>query len=276
MTGALYVCGTPIGNLDDVSPRLRSTLESVDLIYAEDTRRTAKLLNHLGISTPQRALFAGNEVSRSIELLTALEDGSNVALLSDAGLPGISDPGSEAVRRAHESGIDVIVVGGPSAVTMAVAGSGFGGGGFSFEGFLPRKGRDRSDRLSVIASETRPVVLFASPRRLHSDLADLRERCGGRREVYVARELTKLHEETWVGTLDSAVERWAGEVKGEVTLVLGPTEAEGPSLDQSIADAERAMEQGLSLSEAARSTASRTGVSRRDLYEALIERQTPS
>lgn len=161
-------------------------------------------------------------------------------------------------------------------MTMAIAGSGFGGAGFSFEGFLPRKGRERAERIAVIGAETRPVVLFASPKRLSADLGDLRDACGGDREVYVARELTKLHEETWVGSLDAAVEKWAGEVKGEVTLVLGPAEVEAPSLDRAIDDAERAMSDGLSLSEAARTTASETGVSRRDLYEALLERQTPS
>jgi 16S rRNA (cytidine1402-2'-O)-methyltransferase len=268
--GRLVVCATPIGNLGDISERLRNTLASADVVYAEDTRRTAKLLSHLGLSVPIISLFAGNEMVRTNQLTDAVRTGEIVVLVSDAGMPTVSDPGAAAVRSVRDAGLPVTVVPGPSAVTTALALSGFGGDRFVFEGFLPRKGREREQRLAEIAVDTRPVVLFASPNRLAEDLADLRAVCGGSRQVAVARELTKLHEESWVGSLDTAVERWAEEVKGEVTVVLGPHEPEPPSAVEAIAEARDLVAAGTSVSEAARAVAERTGVSRREIYEALI------
>lgn len=271
--GRLVVCATPIGNLGDISDRLRNTLASADVIYAEDTRRTAKLLSHLGISVPIVSLFTGNEVARSNQLTDAVRTGETVVLVSDAGMPTVSDPGAAAVRAVREADLPVTIVPGPSAVTSALTLSGFGADRFAFEGFLPRKGKERVERLAVVAVDDRAVVLFASPNRLADDLADLREVCGGDRQVAVSRELTKIHEETWVGSLDSAVERWAGEVKGEVTVVLGPKEAEPPSTADAIVEATELVAAGTSVSEAARAVAERTGVSRREIYEALIREQ---
>lgn len=270
-TGRLVVCATPIGNLGDISPRLRETLASADVIYAEDTRRTAKLLSHLGISAPTVSFFTGNEVARTKELTDAVREGKTVALVSDAGTPTVSDPGAAAVRSVREAGFPVTVVPGPSAVTTAVALSGFGGDRFVFEGFLPRKGSERQRRLAAVAGEETAVVLFASPNRLARDLADLRDACGGERDVAVTRELTKLHEESWVGSLDSAADRWAGEVKGEVTLVVGPRESEPPSSLAAIEEAKGMVAAGSTVSDAAREVADRTGVSRREIYEALID-----
>jgi 16S rRNA (cytidine1402-2'-O)-methyltransferase len=274
--GRLIVCATPIGNLGDVSDRLRTSLASADVIYAEDTRRTAKLLSRLAISVPLRSLFVGNEMVRSDELVKAVADGQSVAIVSDAGMPTISDPGATAIRAVREAGHVVVAVPGPSAVTMAVAVSGFGGDRFVFEGFLPRRGKERADRLAAIRLEPRATVIFASPKRLARDLADLEGVCGPSREVAVTRELTKLHEEVWVGTLGDAVQKWKEEVRGEVTLVLGPVDLGGVSLDDAVKAAQALVDGGVPISEAARSVASDAGVSRRSLYQRLLEGQGSS
>lgn len=275
--GTLIVCGTPIGNLGDVSDRLRETLGSADVVFAEDTRRTATLLRHVGATPPVRSLFVGNEAARSDEVLTLLEQGKTVALVSDAGMPGVSDPGSDVVRSARAGGHVVTVVPGPSAVTAAAAAAGFGADRFVFEGFLPRKGQERRRRLEVIAAEIRPVVLFVSPHRFQSDLADIAESTGPDRMLFIGRELTKLHEETWVGSIGDAVAVWADrEAKGEFTLVIAPAAPTEPSLDEAIATARRLMSEGSSASDAARFAARDTGVARRPIYESLISHQEPS
>lgn len=273
--GRLLVCATPIGNLGDISQRLAETLRNADLVFAEDTRRTTKLLSHLGISVEIVSLFTGNERSRTERVLRAVGSGSTVALVSDAGMPTVSDPGASVIRAVRDAGFTVSVIPGPSAVTAAVALSGFGGDRFVFEGFLPRKGRERSKRIEEIAGEPRTVVVFASPKRLAADLSDLAEACGDR-EVAVCRELTKLHEETWVGSLPEAAVTWAEPVKGEVTLVLGPIEPVTASKDDAVERARVLMAEGTSISDAARRAASELGVSRRDVYEELIGDQASS
>ena len=276
-TALLIICATPIGNLGDVSDRLRETLGSVDVVYAEDTRRTAKLLNHLGVSVRTRSLFVGNEAARTRELLDDLEAGMKVALVSDAGTPAVSDPGSEAVRLARKAGFEVSIVPGPTAVVAAVALSGFGGDRFVFEGFLPRKGSARGARLERLVAEDRPVVLFASPSRLAEDLDDLAGALGGAREIALFREITKLHEETWTGTLTEAGEHWGSvSIKGEITMVIAPAAADTFTLSEAIDEAFTLLEGGSSPSEAARRTARSTGLSRRAIYQALLERQEPS
>lgn len=273
--GRLLVCATPIGNLGDISQRLAETLRNADLVFAEDTRRTTKLLSHLDISVEIVSLFTGNERSRTERVLRAVGSGSTVALVSDAGMPTVSDPGASVIRAVRDAGFTVSVIPGPSAVTAAVALSGFGGDRFVFEGFLPRKGRERSKRIEEIAGEPRTVVVFASPKRLAADLSDLAEACGDR-EVAVCRELTKLHEETWVGSLPEAAVTWAEPVKGEVTLVLGPIEPVTASKDDAVERARVLMAEGTSISDAARRAASELGVSRRDVYEELIGDQASS
>jgi 16S rRNA (cytidine1402-2'-O)-methyltransferase len=275
--GHLYVCATPIGNLGDVSERLRETLGNVDVLYAEDTRRTAKLLAHLGLSIPMRSLFSGNESARTAELLGHLKSGERVALVSDAGMPSISDPGADAVRRAREAGMAITVVPGPSAVTVALALSGFAADRFVFEGFLPRTGRERRRRIQLIAGEERPVVVFASPHRLASDLEDLAKALGGEREIVVNRELTKMHEEVWSGSLSKAVEHWGeARVRGELTLVIAPGTPDAGGLDEAVAHAKALMDAGGAVSSAAREAAKLTGQSRRAIYEALIDSQERS
>jgi 16S rRNA (cytidine1402-2'-O)-methyltransferase len=275
--GRLLVCATPIGNLGDVSDRLRETLQTADVVYAEDTRRTSTLLQHVGARPVVRSLFVGNEASRTRDLLSALGEGLTVAIVSDAGMPAVSDPGSEAVRKARDAGYPVSVIPGPSAVTAAVALAGFGADRFVFEGFLPRKGRERSERLGRVASEDRPVVLFVSPHRLVPDLEAVAAVTGPDREVAITRELTKLHEEVWVGPVGLAIEEWSiREPRGEFTVVVAPGPMERLPVEAAISEARGLVAGGSSPSEAARRVADATGVSRRSIYEALIGDQDPS
>lgn len=270
--GRLYVCGTPIGNLGDVSGRLRAVLVSADVVFAEDTRRTAVLLSHVGSESRLRSLFVGNEETRADEVVAAVESGQTVALVTDAGMPVISDPGAEVVRRVRSAGLSISIVPGPSAVSAALALSGFGGDRFVFEGFLPKKGREREIRIAQMDEDDRPVVLFVSPHRLVSDLESLREALGPDRGVVVTRELTKLHEESWVGSLAEAVSEWSGRpVKGEFTIVLAPGEIRAISEAEAIDAAHAEVAAGKSPSTVAREVAESSGVSRRTIYQSLID-----
>jgi 16S rRNA (cytidine1402-2'-O)-methyltransferase len=268
--GRLFVCATPIGNLGDVSDRLRKVLAEVDLIFAEDTRRAAKLLSRLAIEVEMRSLFVGNELERTGELLAALAAGRQVALLSDAGMPVISDPGARAIALAHERGYQVSVVPGPSSVTAALALSGFPADRFVFEGFLPRKGAGRRERLAAIAMDDRTTVIFSTPKRLREDLQAMCDVMGKERRIVVTREMTKLHEEVWAGSIGEALSRWVGEIRGEVTLVVAPGTEAAPDLDDAVEMARALVASGLPLSEAAKTAAGATGVSRRDIYQTLI------
>jgi 16S rRNA (cytidine1402-2'-O)-methyltransferase len=273
MPGTLILCGTPIGNLDDVTTRLLDTLRSADVVFAEDTRRTSRLFARFGIETPLRSYFVGNEARRATELNRRLTAGETIALVTDAGMPAVSDPGVSAVEAAVAAGAIITVVPGPSAVTTAVAVAGMGGDRFVFEGFLPRSGAERQRRIAAIAIETRPVVLFAATSRVGRDLAALSDSIAGDRPVVVARELTKLHEEVWRGRLSEAVDNWSsdGAAKGEFTIVIGPGPG-GRRVDMADGltrvDAEIAA--GSKLSEAVRVVAAEVGLSRRDLYEAAL------
>jgi 16S rRNA (cytidine1402-2'-O)-methyltransferase len=272
MPGTLIVCATPIGNLGDVSSRLAEALGRSDVIYAEDTRRTGVLLSHLGVTTPMRSFFTGNERSRLDEMRSDLQEGRTVALVSDAGTPVISDPGASAVALAVASGATVTAIPGPSAVTLAIAMSGFDGDRFVFDGFLPRKGRERGAALSAIASEMRTVVLFASPHRVADDLVDLASACGGDRRVVVARELTKLHEEAWHGSLAEAAAEFAGpdRRRGEFTLVVEGAPAAEASIDDAVDLARGLIADGASTSDAVREAAGAVGVSRREVYDRIL------
>ncbi len=272
MPGRLVLCGTPIGNLGDASPRLKEALEGADTVYAEDTRRSRVLLDHFGIRRPLRSYFAGNEAERAVELRQALEQGATVALVTDAGMPAVSDPGVSAVRAARDAGADVTVVPGPSAVTAAVAVSGLPSERFVFEGFLPRRGR--AARLRTLAAEERTIVMFLSPHRAGAELADLASALGPDRAVCVARELTKLHEEIWWGTLAEAEARFGQEAKGEFTIVV---EGQAPGtidLDRLVDEALRRVDQGEPVSDVVKEIAAATGVSRNQLYEAVLRRRT--
>jgi len=272
--GTLYLVGTPIGNLGDMSDRAKEVLAAVDVVAAEDTRRTGRLLAHFGIQGRLVSFFEGNERERSQELLGRLRAGEDVAVVSDAGMPGLSDPGFRLVRSAVEADIDIRVVPGPSAALAAVVVSGLPTDRFVFEGFLPRRPAERRTRLGELAAEQRTLVLFESPRRLARTLADLREILGDR-QLAVARELTKIHEEVIRGRASEVLERLGEDIKGEIVLVIEGAE-EGlavADLGQMVAEAEELIQWGMRARPAAGEVARRRGASANDLYRAIIERR---
>ena len=274
MSGTLYLVGTPIGNLGDVTERAKETLARVELVAAEDTRRARKLLSHLGIRAELTTLFEGNERARTETLLDALRDGSDVAVVSDAGMPGLSDPGYRLVRACAEAGIDVRVVPGPSAAIAALVVSGLPSDRFVFEGFLPKKQGERRARLEALASERRTIVMFESPRRVADALRAIAEAFGPERPVALARELTKLHEEVLRGTVEEVLARLGiDELRGEVVLVVGGV-AEGPApeLSSLLAEAEELVRAGSKKRRAAVEVAKRHDVSANAIYRAMLER----
>jgi 16S rRNA (cytidine1402-2'-O)-methyltransferase len=269
-TGRLVLVGTPIGNLEDLSRRAVRTLQGADVIYCEDTRHSRKLLTHAGITgVPLRSLHEHNEHERVEEVVAAVGAGRTIAVVSDAGMPGVSDPGSRVVAAVTDAGLAVTVVPGPSAVLAALVASGLPTDRFVFEGFLPRSGRERKARLAALGVEARTTVLFEAPGRVPGTLADLAEVCGESRPVAVARELTKLHEQVWRGSLAEAVE-WASDpVRGEVVLVVGgaPDRTEAPVDDDVlIAAVSERLATGERTRGAVDDVASAFGVSRRRVY----------
>lgn len=272
VAGTLVLCGTPIGNMGDASPRLVDALRGADVIYAEDTRRSSYLLQTVGLSRPLRSYFAGNESARAAELGERLREGQVVALLTDAGMPAISDPGLTATRAAYQAGATVTVVPGPSAVTAALAVSGLPSDRFVFEGFLPRKKAGRTALFAELAAEPRTIVLFASPSRVAGDLAELADVLGAQRPVAVVRELTKIHEEVWRGSLSRAATEFGARssIKGELTIVIGPKPVAAADLNAAAETARSAIEDGTPPSEAVREAAAAHNVSRRLLYQEVI------
>ncbi len=266
--------GTPIGNLGDLSPRAIEALRGADVIAAEDTRRTRALLTHAGVPGGRRlvAVHEHNERSRAVELVEEMRRGATVAMVTDAGLPGVSDPGERVVRACVDAGLPVEVVPGPSAALAALVVSGLPGARFAFEGFLPRKGPARRERLAELARDPRTTVVFEAPHRLLDTLRDLAEVCGGHRRVVVARELTKLHEEVWRGTLAEAVERAAGGPRGEYVVVVAGADARATdATDEDVeTEARAALAAGVSTKDAAAQVAARLGVSRRRAYDAVV------
>jgi 16S rRNA (cytidine1402-2'-O)-methyltransferase len=278
--GRIVLVGTPIGNLDDLSPRAVEVLSGADVIYCEDTRHSRKLLTHAGITGASlRSLHRHNEAGRVKEVVEAAAAGSTVAVVSDAGMPGIADPPSQLVAAAAEAGVAVSVVPGPSASLCALVASGLATDRFCFEGFLPRSGRPRRSRLAELATETRTTVLFEAPGRVSATLHDLAEVCGRERRVAVARELTKVHEEVWRGTLaDAAARAETGVFRGEVALVLAGASASGePAIDDErliSALAER-LDAGERRRGAVDAVAESFGVPRRRVYELALTRTEP-
>ncbi|MCZ7528052.1 MAG: 16S rRNA (cytidine(1402)-2'-O)-methyltransferase [Acidimicrobiia bacterium] len=273
--GELVLVATPIGNLGDLAPRAVETLRSADLIAAEDTRRTRALLSHAGVPGGRRllALHAANERRRVREVVEAVRGGARVAYVTDAGMPGISDPGERLVRACLDAGLAVGVVPGPSAALAALVVSGLPTQRFAFEGFLPRKGPGRSERLAAVAAEQRTVVLFESPHRLAATVADLAGACGPGRAVALARELTKLHEEVWRGTLGEAVEHVVErEPRGEYVVVLAPAPAPEVAVDDDVVEAllRARFRGGASARDAAAAVAAELGVPRRRVYDLAV------
>ena len=264
--------GTPIGNVSDLSPRSAMALREADLVACEDTRHTRKLLAVAGI--PVRGLVAvhqHNEASAGAALIARiLTEGITVALVTDAGMPAVSDPGERIVRAALDAGVRVDVVPGPTAATTALALSGLPTERFCFEGFLPRKGRERTDRLASLARESRTAIFYEAPHRLRETVDDLAAALGGSRRLTLARELTKMFEEVWRGTLDEAVAHVQDvEPRGEYTLVLeGAAPAPPPSAADIVTAVERRLAEGLSKKDAAAAVAAELGVPRRVAYDA--------
>jgi 16S rRNA (cytidine1402-2'-O)-methyltransferase len=271
VTGTLFLVGTPIGNLGDLAPRAVETLAAVDLIAAEDTRRTGRLLAHLQLpDRPLLSFFEGNERERTEEVLQRLRGGATVALVTDGGMPTVSDPGFRLVRACAAEGIDVRVVPGPSAAIAALAISGLPTDRFVFEGFLPRRAGDRRARLEALASEARTIVCFESPKRVRAMLAEALDVLGDR-PAAVARELTKLHEEVVRGSLaelPTALD--ATTLKGELVVVIGGAEPpQTPDVDQLVDETRALVAGGMRARDAARSVAKRNGASANELYRRL-------
>lgn len=268
-TGRLVLVGTPIGNLGDLSPRAVEALGAADVVCCEDTRRTGRLLQHIGVRAPAlRVVNDHTEDGAVDEVLDRLGRGERVVVVSDAGMPGISDPGERLVAAATAAGFAVEVVPGPSAAVTALVASGLPAGRFVFEGFLPRKGSGRAERVAALAEERRTVVLYEAPHRVARTLADLAEACGDARRVVLARELTKLHEEHWRGTLLEACARVAEvEPRGEYVLVLDgapvPAEVTDEAIVAALASARAA---GASTRDAVAEVVDSLGVAKRRAY----------
>ncbi|MBR8834866.1 MAG: 16S rRNA (cytidine(1402)-2'-O)-methyltransferase [Stigonema ocellatum SAG 48.90 = DSM 106950] len=271
--GTLYVVGTPIGNLEDMTFRGVRILQTVDLIAAEDTRHTGKLLQHFQIKTNQVSYHDHNRSSRIPELLEQLSNGKAIALVTDAGMPGISDPGYELVKVCVEAGIPVVPIPGASAVITALSAAGLPTDRFVFEGFLPAKGQQRQEHLELLKTESRTLIFYESPHRLRDTLQDLAEIFGNERQIVVSRELTKLYEEFWRGTMAEAISLYSQrEPQGEYTLVVAGNPSELPQLseDELKAELEKLMSEGISRSQASRQLAKVTSLNRRQLYQLAL------
>ena len=274
MAGTLYVVATPLGNLGDLSPRAADTLKRVAVVAAEDTRHSKPLLVHAGSHAELVSLHAHSSERALERVLRILQEGRDVALITDAGTPAISDPGVELVAEAKVRGIPVVTIPGPTAVAAALSISGIGGDRYVFLGFLPRKGSDRRRLLSTVADSEWTVVLFEAPNRVTQLLADLSEVCGPDRHASVSRELTKVFEETRSGTLQELSDHYAdAPVRGEVTVVVAGTGR--PKVEERPVDpAERAralLADGLSRKDVADRVAEETGISRNTAYRLVNE-----
>jgi 16S rRNA (cytidine1402-2'-O)-methyltransferase len=273
VSGALILVATPIGNLQDITARAVEVLRTADVICCEDTRHSSKLLQRIGVSDKPLVIVNEHTEHDSREKIVALvASGKSVALITDAGSPGVSDPGERVVRAVIDAGLAVSATPGPSAAIMAVTLSGLPAGRFVFEGFLPRSGVERKERLEIVATEPRTVVLYEAPHRLHKTLVDLELMCGADRRIAIAAELTKVHEDIWRGTLHEAVKRHAdGEPRGEFVLVLaGATPAAPPTDDELLAALRAEIDSGVSRKDAASRVAARFGVSKRHVYELTL------
>lgn len=271
--GTLYLVGTPIGNLEDITCRALRILSEVNLIAAEDTRHTLRLLNHFNISKPLVSYHDNNRISRAKELINKLKEGLDIALVSDAGMPSISDPGEELVSMAVSQGIKVTVVPGPSASLTALVLSGLPSGRFAFEGFLPRKRSDRVRFLETIRDEERTIIFYEGPHRLKTMLQDLYGVFGERR-VSVLRELTKVHEEAIRGSLSEIISRFeVNDPRGEFVIVVEGAPPKEKKQDFSCLSLEEHVEyyvkQGYERMDAIKLAAKDRGVSKRDIYNSL-------
>lgn len=278
MAGKLYLCATPIGNLEDITFRVIRTLQEVDLIAAEDTRNSIKLLNHFEIKTPMTSYHEYNKIEKGRKLVEKLQEGVNIALITDAGTPGISDPGEELVKMCYEAGIEVTSLPGPAACITALTLSGLPTRRFAFEAFLPSDKKERQAVLKELVDETRTIILYEAPHRLIKTLQELLDNLGNRR-ITICRELTKKHETAFATTLEEAISYYeANEPKGECVLVLGGRSREELRQEEVAKWEEMTIEehmdyylnQGIQKKEAMKMVAKDRGVSKRDIYQNLL------
>ena len=272
--GILYVVGTPIGNMSDMSPRAINTLKNVDFIAAEDTRVTVKLLNHFDIKKPMVSYFEHNKHQKGEYIIDRIAAGENCAVVTDAGMPCISDPGEDLIRQCEDAGIRTVVVPGPSAVISALAVSGLETGRFTFEGFLSVNKKSRSEHLESLLSERRTMIFYEAPHKLPNTLADLYRTFGDRR-LTIARELTKIHEEIIRTTTKIAAENYTAEnpLKGEIVLILEgkkDNEQASMSVEEAVAYANKLIEGGMRPTEAAKEASAVAGLKKNDIYKELI------
>ncbi|MBO6127573.1 MAG: 16S rRNA (cytidine(1402)-2'-O)-methyltransferase [Pseudobutyrivibrio sp.] len=279
MSGILYLVATPIGNLEDMTFRAVRILKEVDLIAAEDTRNSIKLLNHFEINTPMTSYHEFNKVDKAITLIEKLKEGQNIAVITDAGTPGISDPGEELVKMCYEAGIEVTSVPGPAACITAVTMSGQACRRFAFEAFLPKDKKERRRVLEETKNETRTIIIYEAPHHLIGTLKELRDVLGEDREITLCRELTKKHEEKEKTTLGGALKSYESkEPRGEYVLIIaGKSKAEvieesrAAFEDLSIEEhIDMYLNQGMDKKEAMKAVAKDRGVSKRDIYNALL------
>ena len=278
MQGKLYLCATPIGNLEDITYRVLRTLKEVDLIAAEDTRNSIKLLNHFDIHTPMTSYHEYNKIEKAEVLIRKMQEGTNIALITDAGTPGISDPGEDLVRMCYEAGIEVTSLPGPAACITALTLSGLSTRRFAFEAFLPSDKKERQAVLSELVNETRTIILYEAPHRLIKTLNELLETLGNRR-MTLCRELTKKHETAFASTVEDIIKFYeTQEPKGECVLVI-----EGKSRQELVKEARSRWEEmtveehmevylskGMDKKEAMKAVAKDRGVSKRDIYQVLL------
>ena len=278
MSGKLYLCATPIGNLEDITYRVLRTLKEVDLIAAEDTRNSIKLLNHFDIHTPMTSYHEYNKIEKAEVLIRKMQEGTNIALITDAGTPGISDPGEDLVRMCYEAGIEVTSLPGPAACITALTLSGLSTRRFAFEAFLPSDKKERQAVLAELVDETRTIILYEAPHRLVKTLNELLETLGNRK-MTLCRELTKKHETAFASTIEDILKFYeTQEPKGECVLVI-----EGKSRAELVAEERSKWEEmtieehmevylskGMDKKEAMKAVAKDRGVSKRDIYQALL------
>jgi len=278
MAGKLYLCATPIGNLEDITFRVLRTLKEVDLIAAEDTRNSIKLLNHFEIKTPMTSYHEYNKIEKAYQLVDKMREGKNIALITDAGTPGISDPGEDLVRICYEEGIEVTSLPGPAACITALTMSGLPTRRFAFEAFLPREKKERALVLEQLKNETRTIILYEAPHRLVKTLEELQTALGNRK-IVVCRELTKRYEEKMLSTISDLLDFYKeNEPRGEYVLVL-----EGKSFEEIAEEEKKSWEamtleehmavyenRGIDRKEAMKLVAKDRGISKRDVYQALL------
>ena len=279
-TGTLYLCATPIGNLEDITYRVLRTLKEVDLIAAEDTRNSIRLLNHFEIKTPMTSYHEYNKIDKAYQLVTKMREGKNIALITDAGTPGISDPGEEIVRICYEEGIPVTSLPGAAACITALTMSGLPTRRFAFEAFLPKDKKEHQAVLEELKTETRTIIIYEAPHHLVRTLQELSDTLGGERRLTICRELTKRHEEKLQMTLADSLSYYeVNEPRGEYVLIIAGRSREemkkeeqagweALSLEEHMAHYES---QGIDRKEAMKRVAKDRGVSKRDIYQALLK-----